>query len=112
MKIAIEDSLGKEYTGEFNSIEEAYEFYQTELDDLDIIITQVKGGSTQDIKNFAYWYDQHNEILTDYEEDSDDFGHTSSYLVLEDFPIIFENMDTQSILEEEIKNLIAQNSED
>ena len=40
--ISVKDSLGKEYSGEFNSIREAYEYYQDELEESESVKKEKK----------------------------------------------------------------------
>ena len=53
--ISVKDSLGREYSGEFNSIREAYEYYQDELNYNKITISKAY-LELPEIKKFAEWY--------------------------------------------------------
>ena len=119
-KIFVEDSLGKEYSGEFNSVWEAFKFYQNELDDDEILITRAY-MELPELKKFAENYYKENEIESHYETDVAEYGYdeygvyrgaVGKELVLEDFPIIFKNENYQDLLEAEIKKLIKEDEED
>lgn len=114
--ISVKDSLGKEYSGEFNSVRDAYEYYQDELDDNKIIISKAY-LELPEIKKFAEWYSEENEIDSHYESEVVEYGYdedgtyrTASgiILILDNLPIIFENEAYQDLFEMEIKNIIKE----
>ena len=117
--ISVKDSLGREYFGEFNSVREAYEYYQDELDDNKITISKAY-LELPEIKKFAEWYSKENEIDSHYENEVVEYGydedgtyHTASgmVLILDNLPIIFENETYQDLFEMEIKNIIKEREE-
>lgn len=117
--IFIEDSLGKEYSGEFNSVREAYEFYQQELDDEDIIIARAY-MELPELKKFALWYYLNHTINYEVEMEVAEYGYdedgayrtATGEEIIPDLPIIFKNEPYQSMFEEEIIRLIKDDLDD
>lgn len=117
--ISVKDSLGKEYSGEFNSVREAYEYYQDELNYNKITISKAY-LELPEIKKFAEWYFKEYEVDSHYESEVVEYGYdedgtyrTASgvVLILDDLPIIFENETYQDLFEMEIKNIIKEREE-
>lgn len=117
--IFIEDSLGKEYSGEFNSVREAFEFYREELDDNDIIISRAY-MELPELKKFALWYYLNHTIdyeigmdVAEYGYDEDGTYRTAvGEEIIPNLPIIFKNESYQSMFEEEIIKLIKDDLND
>ena len=118
--IFIKDSLGKEYSGEFNSVQEAFEFYRQELDDNDIIISrayielpELKKFSEWFFDDYAYWDYHYETDVTEYgyDEDGTYRGAVGEELIIDNLPIVFENENYQDLFEMEIKNLLRRDDE-
>ena len=114
--IYVKDSQGLELSGEFQNIIEAYQYYQEECDDSDIVITRAF-FDLNELRDFASWWYQNNEVDYHYEDDVVEYGYDenniyrafpTTELAIDNLPTIFQNEDNQDMFEMEIKKLIKE----
>lgn len=114
--IYIKNSQGEELEGEFQTIREAYEHFQEECDDSDIVISRAF-FDLNELRDFASWWYQNNEVDYHYEDDVVEYGYDENNvyrafpvkeLVLDNLPKVFDSEDNQDMFEIEIKKLVKE----